>query len=376
MREPQSFQQDCIELARERLERGEIDRRSFLKGLAALGVLPALAAGDAARAADAKEIVIANWGGLANEGFSRFYGQPFEKDHAGAKVTTDSGGPAGGKIRAMVESGHVTWDLCDSSASSAYWLGGLGLLEPIDYKVVNKANVPPVGFALPHGVAPYSFSTVLAYDKAKVGDVPPKTWADFWDLKKYPGRRLLRHDALSTLELAVMAAGVPLEKVYPIDIKLALDKIKEIKEHCLYWSSGAESEQIIRTGEAVMGGIWHTRASVLSRELNDRMSWTWNQGVLQAGIFVSSQGQPGGCACPRAPGLDDGQGRAADRPPGPSRQRAVEPEGKCAGAAGAQALQSDRPGQRQGPGGEQRRVVGGQLPRREREIRRHHLLLT
>ncbi|HXQ65891.1 MAG TPA: ABC transporter substrate-binding protein [Alphaproteobacteria bacterium] len=294
MRGPQSFQQDCIELARERLERGEIDRRSFLKGLAALGVLPALAAGDAARAADAKEIVIANWGGLANEGFSRFYGQPFEKDHAGAKVTTDSGGPAGGKIRAMVESGHVTWDLCDSSASSAYWLGGLGLLEPIDYKVVDKANVPPVGFALPHGVAPYSFSTVLAYDKAKVGDVPPKTWADFWDLKKYPGRRLLRHDALSTLELAVMAAGVPLEKVYPIDIKLALDKIKEIKEHCLYWSSGAESEQIIRTGEAVMGGIWHTRASVLSRESNDRMSWTWNQGVLQAGIFVVPKGNPAG----------------------------------------------------------------------------------
>jgi len=294
MRKPQSFQQDCIELARERLERGEIDRRSFLKGLAALGVLPALAAGDAARAADAKEIVIANWGGLANDGFLRFYGQPFEKDHPEAKVLTDSGGPAGGKIRAMVESGHVTWDLCDSSSSSAFWLGGLKLLEPIDYKVVDKANVPPVGFAIPYGVAPYSFSTVLAYDKAKVGDVPPKTWADFWDLKKYPGRRLLRHDALSMLELAIMAAGTPFDKVYPIDMKLALDKFKEIKEHCIYWNSGSESEQFIRTGEAVMGAIWHTRASVLSRESNDRMSWTWNQALLQPGIFVVPKGNPAG----------------------------------------------------------------------------------
>jgi len=188
----------------------------------------------------------------------------------------------------------VTWDICDSSASSAYWLGGLGLLEPIDYKVVDKANVPPVGFAIPYGVAPYSFSTVLAYDKAKVGDVPPKTWADFWDLKKYPGRRLLRHDALSMLELAIMAAGTPFDKVYPIDMKLALDKFKEIKEHCIYWNSGSESEQFIRTGEAVMGAIWHTRASVLSRESNDRMSWTWNQGVLQAGIFVVPKGNPAG----------------------------------------------------------------------------------
>jgi len=257
-------------------------------------VLPALAAGDAARAADAKEIVIANWGGLANDGFSLFYGQPFEKDHPEAKVSTDSGGPAGGKIRAMVESGHVTWDLCDSSSSSAFWLGGLGLLEPIDYKVVDKANVPPVGFAIPYGVAPYSFSTVLAYDKAKVGDVPPKTWADFWDLKKYPGRRLLRHDALSMLELAAMAVGTPFDKVYPIDMKLALDKFKEIKEHCIYWTSGSESEQFIRTGEAVMGAIWHTRASVLSRESNDRMSWTWNQALLQPGIFVVPKGNPAG----------------------------------------------------------------------------------
>ncbi|MFI4987264.1 MAG: ABC transporter substrate-binding protein [Alphaproteobacteria bacterium] len=294
MREAQSFQADCVELALERYRRGEVDRRSFLAGLAALGVLPALAAGGRAFAADATEVVIANWGGVANEGFGRFYGQPFEQDHSGIKVTTDSGGPSGGKIRAMAESGHVTWDICDSSASSSIWLGGMGLLEPIDYTLVDKANVPPVGFAYPNGVAPYSFSTVLAYDKAKVGSEPPKSWADFWDLKKFPGRRLLRRDALSILECAVMAAGVAPEKVYPIDVKLALEKIKEIREHCLYWNSGSESEQIIRTGEAVMGAIWHTRASVLSRESSDRMSWTWNQGVLQAGIFVVPKGNPAG----------------------------------------------------------------------------------
>ena len=91
-----------------------------------------------------------------------------------------------------------------------------------------------------------------------------------------------------------MAAGVPFDKVYPIDMKLALEKFKEIKEHCIYWSSGSESEQVIRTGEAVMGAIWHTRASVLSRESNDRMSWTWNQAVLQPGIFVVPKGNPAG----------------------------------------------------------------------------------
>jgi len=294
MREPQSFQQDCIALAHERLARGEIDRRDFLKALAALGALPALASLGTAWAADVKEIVIANWGGLANDGFLRYYGQPFEQDHPGTKVSTDSGGPSGGKIRAMVESGHVTWDICDSSASSAYALGALNLLEPIDYKIVNKADVPPVGFAIPYGIAPYSFSTVLAYDKGKLGDNVPKSWADFWDVKKIPGRRAMRHDALGMLELAVMAAGVPFDKVYPIDLKLAFDKVKEFKEHCIYWTSGAESEQVLRSGEVVMASIWHTRASVLAKESSDRISFTWNQGLLQAGIFVVPKGNPAG----------------------------------------------------------------------------------
>jgi putative spermidine/putrescine transport system substrate-binding protein len=294
MRESQSFQADCIELAFRRYRRGEVDRRTLLKGLAALGAAPALLAGERAWGQNAKELVICDWGGIANEAFGRFYGKPFEADHPGVKVNAEGAGPSGGKIRAMVESGHVVWDICDSSSSNSIWLSQLGLLEPIDYKIVDKGNVPPVGFAYPHGVSPYSFSTVLVYDKSKFGDNPPKSWADFWDVKKFPGKRLLRRDAVAVLEAAVMAAGVPVEKMYPIDLKLAFDKVKELKEHCLYWMNGSESEQFMRTGETVLGQTWHTRATVLSKESNDRLTWTWNQGLLQAGMFVIPKGNPGG----------------------------------------------------------------------------------
>lgn len=294
MREIQSFQQDCIELAVGRFRRGEIDRRTLLRGLVALGVAPAVFAAGSARAADAEEIVLANWGGLANDAYGRCYGQPFEKDHSGVEVVMDGSGPTGGRIRAMVDSGHVTWDLCDSSANSAYWLGGLGLLDKIDYSIVDKENLPPKGFATPYGAAPYSFSSVLAYDRTKFGDNPPQSWADFWDLEKFPGTRLLRKDAVGVLEAAVMASGAPMDKIYPLDVDLALEKIEEIKDHLIYWSSGAESAQIMRTGEAVMGQIWSTRASVLSRESDDQVTWTWNQGVIQPGMFVIPKGNPSG----------------------------------------------------------------------------------
>ena len=116
-REAQSFHQDCIVLANELWRRGRVDRRSFLAGMAALGVVPI--AGRGARAQAAKEITMVNWGGIANEAFGNHYGKPFEAKNPGIKVTMDSSGPSVGKIKTMVDSKKVTWDCCDSSVSSS-----------------------------------------------------------------------------------------------------------------------------------------------------------------------------------------------------------------------------------------------------------------
>jgi putative spermidine/putrescine transport system substrate-binding protein len=194
----------------------------------------------------------------------------------------------------MVESKKVTWDLCDSSASSSILLGSQGLLEPIDYTIVQKSDLLPKGFAYPHGAAPYSFSSVLVYDSSKFPNNPPKGWADFLDLQKFPGKRLLRRDALAGIDALLMGDGVPMDKLYPMDVKRALDVLKRIKANAVYWTSGSESEQIMRTGEATMGLIWHTRAKVLHEETKGRITWTWNQGILQAGIFVIPKGNPAG----------------------------------------------------------------------------------
>src|SRR5262245_40083005 len=205
MTQPQRFHEDCVALLSEKARRGEIDRRTMLKLAAVLGAGAALPAGARNAAAQAaKQLVFVNWGGIANEAFGRFYGKPFEDRNPGVKVVMDSSGPSAGKIRTMVESKHVTWDICDSSASSSILLGGQGLLEPIDYAIVDKANLPARGFAYPHGAAPYSFSSVLVYDSAKFGGSPPRTWADFLDFQKYPGKRMLRRDALASLDALLM----------------------------------------------------------------------------------------------------------------------------------------------------------------------------
>lgn len=293
----QSFQQDCVDLAFRKYRRGEVGRRQLLAGLAALGATP-FAAGPA-RSQAAQRLVMVNWGGIANQGFGRFYGEPFMAANPGWTVVQDSTGPSAGRIRSMVESGRVTWDLCDSSASSSNLLGRANLVTRIDYGIVNRENVIGPGFALDYGAAPYSFSSVLAYDSSKFPGGGPASWADFWDLRKFPGTRLLRRDALATLDAAQMALGKDPANLYPLDVRACLRKVAELRRNAVFWNSGSESEQFLRTGEAVMGQIWHTRATVLEAETNGRIRFIWPQALLQAGIFVIPRGNPGGAMAQR-----------------------------------------------------------------------------
>src|SRR5690606_14677593 len=89
------------------------------------------------------------------------------------------------------------------------------------------------------------------------------------------------------------------KKMYPLDIRAALKRIEEIRRNTVFWTNGSESEQFMRTGEAVMGAIWHTRAKVLEAETNGRLKFIWNQGMLQAGMFVIPKGNPGGALAQR-----------------------------------------------------------------------------
>jgi putative spermidine/putrescine transport system substrate-binding protein len=139
----------------------------------------------------------------------------------------------------------------------------------------------------------------MLYDAGKFSAAPPKTWADFLDFQKYPGKRMLRRDALGALDALLMADGVAMDKLYPLDTKRALNVLKKIKKDTVYWNSGSESEQLMRTGEASMGLIWNTRAKVLHEETKGRLTWTWNQGVLQAGMFVIPKGNPAGALTQR-----------------------------------------------------------------------------
>jgi putative spermidine/putrescine transport system substrate-binding protein len=104
----------------------------------------------------------------------------------------------------------------------------------------------------------------------------------------------MRKDSQAMLELALIADGVPKDKLYPLDVERAFKKIAPIKNETLYWTSGAESQSWLRDGEVVMGWLWHTRAVLLRRDTNKRVDFSFDNALLQPGLWVVPKGNPAG----------------------------------------------------------------------------------
>ncbi|TIV65915.1 MAG: ABC transporter substrate-binding protein [Mesorhizobium sp.] len=282
------FGQDAALIAIEKVKSGQIDRRSFLTAMAGLGLAVAMRPG--AASAEANEIVVCNWGGAALDAFQKAYGEPFTKKSS-IPVVIDGAGPETGAIRAMVDSKNVTWDATDGGMTDALVLGKGGYVEPIDYSIVDKSLVGD-GLAAEFGICNYTYSNVLAYDSKKLSTAPA-SWADFFDLEKFPGKRTMCKWIQGQLEAVLLADGVKPEDIYPLDVDRAFKKLEPLLPNLIFWESGAQSQQLFRDGEVVMGNIWHTRANLLRKE-NPQFTWTWNNNLMFASAWSVPKGNPAG----------------------------------------------------------------------------------
>ncbi len=290
-----AFQQDCLDILAEKAARGEISRRRFaqLAGMVMAGAATGLRAGRANAAAG--ELVFVNWGGDAIKAYDDAYGKPFAKE-TGIIVKEDGSGPTEGAITAQFKSGKPSWDIVDADPFSAISLGKQGMIDKIDYSVVDKGKMRP-GFGWDYAASTYFFSYVIAYDSKKYGANAPTGMADFFDVKKFPGKRSMYKWGAGMWEAALMADGVAPDKLYPLDLKRAHDKIKAFKEHVVsFWGGGAASQSVLMNGDAAMALIWSTRATLIEQDTNGQIKFVWDQGLISPGAMAVIKGNPGGSA--------------------------------------------------------------------------------
>jgi len=187
-----------------------------------------------------------------------------------------------GKIRAMAETGIIEWDVVDGDDLGLFLVDSYGVLEEFDLNIVDTTGIPDE-FLHKGGSYFIGYSTVLAYntDVFAPGQ-EPKTWADFWDVENFPGKRGLYDSPHHNIEIALLADGVPVDQIYPIDeakLERAFRKLDEIKPHVIFWETGAVAPQIVADGEVSMTSGWNGRFNVVIDE-GAPVAYTFNQGVL------------------------------------------------------------------------------------------------
>jgi putative spermidine/putrescine transport system substrate-binding protein len=215
-------------------------------------------------AAAEETLTATSWGGAYAKSQEKAYYDPYTAK-TGTKILQDEWDGSVAKLKGMVDTGQVTWDVVDVETAHALQGCDEGWLEELDYSKLGGKDAFIEGAAMDCGVATIVFGTIYAYDAAKFPNGGPKTMADLFDAEKFPGPRALRKSPKTTLEFALIADGVPPKDVYKVleteeGVARAFKKLDQIKPHVkVWWSAGAQPPQLLADGEVVMATAWNGR---------------------------------------------------------------------------------------------------------------------
>ena len=282
---------DQMDPLRRSLGRGVFNRRNFLSGSAA-GALalstPAILRSSPARAED-KVVNVSGYGGLISEYMTKLFGIPFEKK-TGIKVNFGSNASlALAKLQATSGS-PAQWDLISLTGSEYYVAIDQKLIVPYDYNIIDATHVPPE-YKKPYGIKFSLFLFVMAWDKRKISDdKAPQSWAEFWDTDRFKGKRSLYANISDgcTLENALLADGVPLDKLYPLDVPRALRSLERLgRDNIIWYNTNQEPIQQLTSGAVTLANAFDGRVALANHD-GAQLGFTPNYGGVSGNQYCVS----------------------------------------------------------------------------------------
>lgn len=238
-------------------------------------------------------VVVFDGGGAWGAAQKAAYFDPFQAE-TGITVVRSPRAPAG-RFRTSIEAGAPSYEVADISAALLGPLSRDGLLLPIDYQYfdpADRAAMSPVP-ATEFGVPDLFYSLVMAWDPRRVRQAP-RNWTEFWDVRAFPGERALGAGGFGagtgSFEVALMADGVPPDKLYPLDLDRVFRSLDRIKPAIVkFWNTGAEPVQMLVDGNAALATAWNGRIADITSQ-GGQIGTHWNQGILQYDTWVVPKG--------------------------------------------------------------------------------------
>jgi putative spermidine/putrescine transport system substrate-binding protein len=267
-------------------------RRSVLTGIG----IAALAAPNiwSRKARASQQLAVRTPGGAYDEIRMTTVYEPFRKA-TGIEIIPVAATAA--KLLAMHRSGQMEVDLIDTGDDILLQLHDAGALAPIDLKSFKRTDPDDIEETVKREtqIGGSNYAKVMGYHTAAFNkDTAPKSWAEFWDIKAFPGPRTLTDMAAGAPDLAfaLLADGVPMDKLYPLDIDRAFKALSRIRPAVTkFWDTGAMSAQMLADKEVVLAALWSSRiGAAIDKGAPLAIQWNQNAVLGQAyGIPVKSQ---------------------------------------------------------------------------------------
>jgi putative spermidine/putrescine transport system substrate-binding protein len=259
-----------------------VNRRLVLSGAASSAMT-----GFSARAGS-RQLVVANFGGAMAAAKEQAIYRPFTRE-TGIEIISVPG-PSLAKIKLQVESGNVQWDVVDLLPMWLPTATRQGLLEPIDTGLVDRRGCIPQAFNH-FAIGGSIYASGIGFATHREGVATIGDWAQFWDVKRIPGRRALLRRIPDTLEIALLADGVPARNVYPCDVDRAFRALDRIKPAISHWIAQTEqSTSLIQQDEVDFTHTYSTRVKNM-QEAGANIGYSFRQnllGVIWTGVVKNS----------------------------------------------------------------------------------------
>ncbi|MFI2634183.1 ABC transporter substrate-binding protein [Streptomyces collinus] len=257
----------------------QIGRRALLRGaggLAALAALPSLAAcgtGTSRTSAGGdkgggKTVIIRDSGGSYGAALQKAVYTPFTKETGIAvKVLNLDDAP----LLAQIKQGRPQCDLINNSMMTHLKYVKQDALEALDkdrLKSLKSAKIPD-GQITDHAIGHSFYGQCIAYRTDAFGGRKPESWVDFWDTKAFEGgRSMVSPDGdLPELEFALLADGVPMDKLYPLDVDRAFKVLTRLRSDIKkFWDSGPLPGVLLSRQEVTMSTVWDGRLADLQKQ--------------------------------------------------------------------------------------------------------------
>ena len=247
-----------------------------------------------------KEITFTSWTGPYMRSQMLGFVRPYESENM-TTVNVEHYGGGISEIRDQVESANVIWDVVDLTQADSLRACNEGLLEDL-----SDINLPAgkdgsafrddfVDGALNKcGVGVIVWGTAYAYNK-ELFPSGPATIADFFDTKKFPGKRAIRNDPSVIMEWALIADGVDPANVYgqlatPEGVEHALAKMSSIKPSLQFWTKGLEPVRLLNEGEVAMSMVWATTGATNAKKEGAKFDMVWDGRVIELDLFGIPKG--------------------------------------------------------------------------------------